>query len=143
MYKRQVKQLVESKNIVSKFSDKLSEKDEKLNKDALKNCKKTTKKIDTILALYFGKNDKRQGITSDPVVSVTERIGTALYYISTRQNGITDTEQILIKQAKTAIEDALKATNDFFENEWITFKSEMETIDLSPFKNLKTFELKN
>ena len=50
---------------------------------------------------------------------------------------------ILIKQAKTAIEDALKATNDFFENEWITFKSEMETIDLSPFKNLKTFELKN
>ena len=137
-----VKQLVESKNIVSEFSSSLSEKDKKLNKDALKSCKEIKEKIDTILALYFGTEDKRQGITSDPVVSITERIGTALYYISTRQNGITDTELTLIAQAKTAIDSALKSTNSFFENEWGTFKSEMEAIDLSPFKSLKTFEIK-
>ena len=137
-----VKQLVESKNIVSEFSSSLSEKDKKLNKDALKSCKEIKEKIDTILALYFGTEDKRQGITSDPVVSVTERIGTALYYISTRQNGITDTERTLIAQAKTAIDSALKSINSFFEDEWGTFKSVMEAIDLSPFKSLKTFEIK-
>ncbi len=137
-----VKQLVESKNIVSEFSSSLSEKDKKLNKDALKSCKEIKEKIDTILALYFGTEDKRQGITSDPVVSVTERIGTALYYISTRQNGITDTARTLIAQAKTAIDSALKSTNSFFEDEWGTFKSVMEAIDLSPFKSLKTFEIK-
>jgi photosystem II stability/assembly factor-like uncharacterized protein len=137
-----VKQLVESKNIVSEFSSSLSEKDKKLNKDALKSCKEIKEKIDTLLALYFGTEDKRQGITSDPVVSITERIGTALYYISTRQNGITDTERTLTAQAKTAIDSALKSTNSFFENEWGTFKSEMEAIDLSPFKSLKTFEIK-
>ena len=138
-----VKQLVESKKIVSEFSDKLSKKDKKLNKEALKNCKKINKKIDTILALYFGKDDKRQGITSDPVVSVTERIGTALYYTSTRQHGITDTERNLIEQAKTAIDSALKTTNSFFEDEWLTFQTEMEAKDLSPFKIIKTFKLKN
>jgi hypothetical protein len=138
-----VKQLVESKNIVSEFSDKLSKKDKKLNKEALKSCKEITKKIDTILALYFGKDDKRQGITSDPVVSVTERLGTASYYISTRQHGITDTEHSLMEQAKTAIDSALKTTNSFFEEEWLTFQTEMEAKDLSPFKTIKTFKLKN
>ena len=137
-----VKQLIESNEIVSELSDKLSEKDKELHKDALKNCKEITEKIDTILALYFGKEDKRQGITSDPVVSVTERIGTALYYIGTRQNGITDTEHSLIEHAKTAIDNALKTTNRFFEEDWVDFKTEMETKDLSPFKNIKTFELK-
>ena len=138
-----VKQLVESKNIVSEFSDKLNKKDKKINKEALKNCKEITKKLDTILALYFGKDDKRQGITSDPVVSVTERIGTASYYISTRQHGITDTEHSLVKQAKTAIDSALKTTNSFFEAEWLTFQTEMEAKDLSPFKTIETFKLKN
>ena len=138
-----VEQLVESKNIVSEFSDKLSKKDKKSNKDALKSCKKITKKIETILALYFGKDDKRQGITSDPVVSVTERIRTALYYISTRQNGITNTERSLTAQAKTAIDSALKTTNSFFEEEWLKFQTEMEAKNLSPFKTIETFKLKN
>ena len=120
----------------------MSKKHKELYKDALKNCKDITEKIDTILALYFGKEDKRQGITSDPVVSVAERIGTALYYIRTRQNGITDTERSLIEQAKTAIDSALKTTNRFFEEDWVDFETEMETIDLTPFKNIKTFELK-
>ena len=138
-----VKQLVESKDIVSEFSDKLSKKDKKLNKDALKSCKEITKKIDAILALYFGKDDKRQGITSDPEVSVIERIRTALYYISTRQNGITHTEHNLIAQAKTAIDSALKTTNSFFEEEWLKFQTEMESAKLSPFKTIETFQLKN
>ena len=137
-----VEQLVESKSIVSEFSDKLTEKNKKLNKDAIENCEKITKKIDTILALYFGKDDKRQGITSDPVVSVTERIGTASYYISTRQHGITDTEHSLMEQAKTAIDSALKKTNTFFEDEWFIFQTEMESKDLSPFKTMKIFKLK-
>ena len=138
-----VKQLVESKDIVSEFSEKLSKKDKKLNKDALKSCKEITKKIDAILALYFGKDDKRQGITSDPEVSVIERIRTALYYISTRQNGITHTEHNLIAQAKTAIDSALKTTNSFFEEEWLKFQTEMESAKLSPFKTIETFQLKN
>ena len=138
-----VKQLVESKKIVSEFSNTLKENNEKLNKDAIENCKEITKKIEAILALYFGKNDKRQGITSDPEVSVTERIGLASYYIGTRQHGVSKTEHQLIEHATTAIDDALKTTNSFFEDEWSTFKTEMEAVKLSPFKTIKTFKLKN
>ncbi len=138
-----VKQLVESKKIVSEFSNTLKENNEKLNKDAIENCKEITKKIEAILALYFGKNDKRQGITSDPEVSVTERIGLASYYIGTRQHGVSKTERQLIEHATTAIDDALKTTNSFFEDEWSTFKTEMEAVKLSPFKTIKTFKLKN
>ena len=131
--------------LISENETKKSEKDEnkKSNKDALKSCKEITKKIDTILALYFGRDDTRQGITSDPVVSVTERIGTALYYVSTRQHGITDTERGLIEQAKTAIDSALKTTNNFFEKQWVNFQTEMEAKDLSPFKTIDKFDLKN
>ena len=77
------------------------------------------------------------------MVSVTERIGTALYYTRTRQHGITDTERNLMEHAKTAIYSALKTTNSFFEDEWLTFQTEMEAKDLSPFKTIKTFKLKN
>ena len=136
-----VKQLVESNTIVSEFSEQLSKKDKTLHKDAIKSCEELTKKIDTILALYFGKEDKRQGITSDSEVSVIERIGTALSYIRSRKSGITATERSLIEHAKTAINKALETTNRFFENDWKDFKTEMETKDLSPFKTLKTFKL--
>jgi len=138
-----VKQLVESKKIVSEFSDKLTKNNKKLHKDAIKNCKEITKKIDTILALYFGKEDKRQGITNDPEVSVLERIGLASYYTGTRKNGISSTERTLIEHAKAAIRDALKTTNTFFEDEWPTFQIEMEAKELSPFEIIKTFKLKN
>ncbi|MBT7850534.1 MAG: hypothetical protein HN714_03295 [Formosa sp.] len=141
--RKAVKQLVESKNIVSEFSEKLSKKDKKLNKEALKKCKELTEKIDSLLALYFGKEDKRQGITSDPEVSVTERVGIASYYTSTRQNGITNTERSLIKHAKTAIESALEATNTFFTEEWGAFRTDMEAKELSPFKPVETFKIKN
>ena len=138
-----VKQLVESKKIASEFSSKLNENNKKLNKDAIENCKGITEKIDTILALYFGKDDKRQGITSDPEVSVSERIGLASYYIGTRQNGISKTERILIEHANTAVDEVLKTTNAFFEDEWSIFKTDMERTELSPFKTIETFKLKN
>ena len=128
---------------MSEFSDKLTKNNKKLHKDAIKNCKEITKKIDTILALYFGKEDKRQGITNDPEVSVLERIGLASYYTGTRKNGISSTERTLIEHAKAAIRDALKTTNTFFEDEWPTFQIEMEAKELSPFEIIKTFKLKN
>ena len=93
--------------------------------------------------LFFGKVDKRPGITSDPSVSILDRLGTASYYVSTRQNGLTSTENILIKNAKEALEKALETINSFFENEWNEFQSRIETLDLTPFKEIETIRLDN
>ena len=136
-----VKQLAESKKIVSKFLDRLTEKNKGDYAENVEKCNKIKEKIDAILALYFGKEDTRQGITNTPEVSVIDRYRTANYYIGTRQNGMTETEHILLKQAKEALSEALKSTNLFFETEWVDFKLKMENIKFTDFETIKTFKI--
>ena len=136
-----VKQLAESKKIVSKFLDRLTEKNKGDYAENVEKCNKIKEKIDAILALYFGKEDTRQGITNTPEVSVIDRYRTASYYIGTRQNGMTQTEHILLKQAKEALSEALKSTNLFFETEWVDFKLKMENIKFTDFETIKTFKI--
>ena len=136
-----VKQLAESKKIVSKFLDRLTEKNKGDYAENVEKCNKIKEKIDAILALYFGKEDTRQGITNTPEVSVIDRYRTASYYIGTRQNGMTETEHILLKQAKEALSEALKSTNLFFETEWVDFKLKMENIKFTDFETIKTFKI--
>ena len=136
-----VKQLAESKKIVSKFLDRLTEKNKGDYGENVEKCNKIKEKIDAILALYFGKEDTRQGITNTPEVSVIDRYRTASYYIGTRQNGMTETEHILLKQAKEALSEALKSTNLFFETEWVDFKLKMENIKFTDFETIKTFKI--
>ena len=136
-----VKQLAESKEIVSKFLDRLTEKNKGGYAENIEKCNEIAEEIDTVLALYFGKEDTRQGITNTPEVSVIDRYRTASYYIGTRQNGMTETEHILLKQAKEALSEALKSTNLFFETEWVDFKLKMENIEFTDFETIKTFKI--
>jgi len=136
-----VKQLVESKTIASDYSKKLAKEDKKKYKDQIKASKEIIKKLDKVLAIYLGKEDKRQGITSDPVVNVNQRIGNASFYSGTRPNGLTSTERILIQHAKESLKDALNKTNTFFNEEWKPYQTAMEKIDTSPFKEVKLFRL--
>ncbi|GAB1309501.1 hypothetical protein KH5_21840 [Urechidicola sp. KH5] len=137
-----VKQLVESKTIANDFTKKLKEIDKEKFKEQINSSKDIIKQIDSILALYIGKEDKRQGITKDPYVNVNQRISTAMSYVSSRQHGITATEEMLIKQAKEALEKVLITTNEFFESDWPSYQKNMESLDLNPFKEIKQFKLK-
>jgi len=136
-----VKQLVESKSIAVDYSKNLAKLDKKKYKDQIKYSKDIIKKIDTIIAIYLGKEDKRQGITSDPVINVNQRIGTANSYAGTRQSGLTSTENTLIKHAKDALNKALDKTNTFFNEEWKSYQSAMEELDTTPFKEVKSFNI--
>jgi len=138
-----VKQLVESKNVATEYQTALKKLDEKKYKDAIKESKNISKRIDEVIALYLGKIDKRQGITRNPEVTVMQRIGSANWYVSSRQTGLTDTERQLMSQAEDELKDALQKTNTFFTDEWKTYRSQMEQIDLKPFKETTTFQLKN
>ncbi|MBQ0732703.1 WD40/YVTN/BNR-like repeat-containing protein [Aquimarina celericrescens] len=136
-----VKQLVESKEIASKYQKELKELDKKKFKDQIKRSKDITKKIDSVIAIYIGKEDKRQGITRNPEVNVMQRMGTALRYVQSRQNGLTATENTLIQQAKEALQDALNKTNEFFIEDWKSYREEIEKLKASPFKETKSFNL--
>jgi photosystem II stability/assembly factor-like uncharacterized protein len=136
-----VKQMVESKNIAKELSKRLKDDDDKKYKEEISLTKKITKKIDSVIAIYIGKEDKRQGITRNPETNVMQRLGSAGWYSGSRPNGMTNTETLLMKHAKDALNEALRQTNSFFENEWKVYKTRLEQAKVSPFKDLKKFSL--
>lgn len=136
-----VKQLIESKNTAKDLSKKLKNDDAKKYKEEIDISKKISKKIDSIVALYIGKEDKRQGITRNPEINVMQRLGSAGWYSGSRPNGMTKTETLLMKHAKDALADALIQTNSFFEKEWMVYRTQLEKIQVSPFKDLSKFKV--
>lgn len=136
-----VEQLVESKTIAEDFEKRMQKEDKEKFKDELKSSKDIIKAIDDKIALFLGKEDDRQGITRNLEVTVMNRIRTASYYIGTRPNGITQTEEQLITQAKDELKDALGAVNTLYEEQWKPYEDKLKTIELSPFKEIKTFSI--
>ena len=134
-----VKQLIESKNSVKEISGKLSKTDKKKYASQIKSSKEITKKIDNLIALYLGKIDKRQGITRSPEITVNQRLGVAGRFIGSRFGKITKTETEQVNNFKDALKDALNKTNNFFTTDWKKYKSDVESIQISPFKKTKSF----
>jgi len=141
-----VEQLVESKNTASEFQKKMKEEaksssDKKMYEEEIKASKDIIKRVDSVIALYLGKEDDRQGITRNPEVTVTQRIRAASGYATSRPNGLTSTENRLLQQAENQLKETLQETNTFFTEEWIPYKATIEKVKLSPFKETKTFKL--
>ena len=136
-----VKQLVESKNIAEKYSIELKELDKEKYKEETKSSSDIAKKIDDLIALYLGKEDKRQGITRNPEITVMQRIGDASYYVGSRKSGITSTEKNLMQFAQEELQMALDKTNKFFSEDWKTYRTTIEKLEDSPFKETKTLKL--
>ncbi|KPM33134.1 Hypothetical protein I595_36 [Croceitalea dokdonensis DOKDO 023] len=136
-----VTQLVESKMVAEEYTKQLKTLDKDKFKAQIEASKDISKAIDTVIALYLGKEDKRQGITRNPEMTVMNRIRTASYYVATRKTGITQTEKDLIRYAKDELATALERTNTFFSEQWKPYRSSMEALDLSPFKTTKTFAI--
>ncbi len=136
-----VKQLVESKGIAEKFKKDLKLLDKEGYKDELKASTDIIKQIDGLLDMYLGKEDKRQGLIRNKDFYVSQRLNLATSYVQSRQTGITSTETILIKNAKSSLEDALIKTNTFFIDNWKHYEGIMEQLKMNPFKEIKSFKL--
>ncbi|OUR93429.1 hypothetical protein A9Q87_05215 [Flavobacteriales bacterium 34_180_T64] len=136
-----VKQLVESKTIAQNFQSDLKKLDKDAFKDPIEDSKTIIEKIDELIDIYLGKEDKRQGITSSSIVTVNDRINAAAFYANSRPSGLTSTETTLINHAKDAINSALNKTNAFFKNEWTAYQTKMKQLEASPFKEVKSFKL--
>lgn len=136
-----VSQLITSKNTAEELKKKMKKLDKEKYEKAIKRSDSIVKQIDSIVAIYLGKEDKRQGITRSNDPTVMSRIGTANWYSGSRPGGMTATENRLLEQAKTSLEAALQSTNAFFNQDWKAYQTEMETLDLSPFKKTEIFKL--
>ena len=131
--------MVESKNTANDFSKKLAKSDKKKYKSEIKASKDIAKKIEKLISMYLGTIDKRQGITRNPEVTVNQRYGMARRYLGARNGKITKTETELIKHFKDTLKETLSKTNDFFNKEWKAYKNKVESITISPFKEVKNF----
>ncbi|SNR42433.1 Uncharacterized protein SAMN04488009_1589 [Maribacter sedimenticola] len=136
-----VKQLVESKTVAEQFQKDLKKLDEKKYKEQIEASKDIIKQTDSVIALYLGKVDKRQGITRNKEITVMQRLQNARSYVGSRKNGMTATETQLINFAKQELGTALDKTNSFYTDDWAKYKAAMERLDLSPFKETKTFNI--
>ncbi|MFK8058723.1 MAG: WD40/YVTN/BNR-like repeat-containing protein [Polaribacter sp.] len=136
-----VKQLVESKNAATAMKSKLSKEDKKKYKNEIKSSSKIIKKIDSLIAMYLGTIDKRQGITRNPEITVNQRFGQAYYYTRSRFGTQTNTEKVLMNQFKEEFKKVVSKTNTFFNNEWISYKKSVENISISPFKETKIYSV--
>ncbi len=136
-----VKQLVESKNTTAELLKKLKKQDKNTFKINIEASEGMIKSIDSLVALYLGKEDKRQGIIRNPEMTVMKRIQTAERYISTSRNEFSQTEERLVQFAKNDLDQALKKTNEFYAVKWNEYKMAIDTLSLSPFKEVKSFEL--
>lgn len=132
------KQLAESRQTADGLQKDFTKSDKEKYKEEIQSSKDIIKKIDELLDLYFGKEDKRQGIVRSPLPNVTNRIFGASRYIRSRDGAVTETEQRLIGQAKDELNQALDKTNAFFETDWANYKNSVQDKLPSPFKEVET-----
>jgi hypothetical protein len=116
------------------MKNQLNKKDKKNYEKEIKSSTEIIKKIDTLIAKYLGTIDKRQGITRNPEITVSQRFNVARRYVSSRFGAQTSTEKTLIKHLKEALEKALKQTKTFLNSDWKKYRENCEKIKLSPFK---------
>ena len=133
-----VNQLRHSKETLANYKKRISKK---VNKTLIKQIDEASKEIDSIMNFFLGKEDKRQGIVRNPENSVVKRINSASRYIRSRPNGITETEEKLMKHALDDLKKALNQTNSFYDENWEELKTSIEAIELTEFKEIVRFEI--
>lgn len=136
-----VRQLAESKSTVQELRKRLKKLDKKGYENEIKASDLMIKSVDSVIALYLGKDDKRQGIIRNPEMTVMKRIQDAQRYIKTSRNAYGTTEKRLMQFAKQDLEQAIDKTNGFFSEKWVEYRTSIDALKLSPFKQLQSFEL--
>ncbi len=130
------KRILESKKIADEYIKKMGAKDKKAYEEQIKEAKAIKDSLNALLVPLIGEdNSKKQGIIRSPNPTVSSRIGNASYYVGSSLDAPGPTAQRLEKQAKQAVEAAIDKVNTFYNSQWKTFRSNMEKVEISPFKD--------
>jgi len=124
------------------YQKRIKKQDAKQYEALLKRCKEASDQLTGLIDLFLGKEDKRQGIVRNPEPTVMARIYGASRYVNSRPAGITSTEKTLIKHAKNQTAESLEKVNTFYQETWKGLQEEIESISLSEFETIQTFEIK-
>jgi hypothetical protein len=127
--------LRESKEIVSDFEKRMKEANRDDLKDAMDKTKAMKDSIDKVFDYILGAEDKRQGITSTEFPAPSSFINTALFYTNTSRDPLSERDNVVFKHAEDKTQSMLDKVNKFYQDQWPTYRSMMEKVNLSPFKD--------
>jgi hypothetical protein len=130
-----VDRLKESLDIVKDIQSDLKKKDKDGYKDQIALCKTTIDTLNAMLDVFLGKEDDRQGITRDNPNSVNNSYSTAFWYTSSALHAPGQTEQKLIAKFEQDLKKALDMVNGYYKEKWPEFRTTVESLDTSPFKD--------
>ncbi|MBO6522481.1 MAG: hypothetical protein JJ971_01525 [Balneolaceae bacterium] len=129
---REAKEIIELNERLIKSDSRSKEELEEVNEIT----KATKEKVDGLMNHVFGEPDERQGITSNPTVTVMNRLFGPLRYLGGDFDGPGATEENLLRLAKEAVDEAVSEIEHFVSTDWATYQTAIEAADLSPFKIL-------
>jgi photosystem II stability/assembly factor-like uncharacterized protein len=129
-----VKRLKESTSVVEDFEKKIKDLKRADLKDAETKTKAMKDSLTNVMDYIFGKEDKRQGLTrsNDSRLSF---IGRASGFISSATGPINETDRRVFTQAEGKINEILNRVNSFYDSQWKNYRSEMEKVNMSLFKD--------
>ncbi|MEQ8472183.1 MAG: hypothetical protein RIC35_13410 [Marinoscillum sp.] len=130
-----VEQLKEKIEVVEELIKRMKDKDEKSFEEEIKLSKTTKDTLNSLLDLYLGKVDERQGITADQPNTVSSHLSTAQFYLGNALHAPTSTEKALVAKFKEVMIKANEQVDNYMAEEWPTYKKKIQILDLSPFKD--------
>ncbi len=130
-----VDRLKESLDIAKGIQGDLKKKDKEGFKEQLELCKTTIDTLNTMLDVFLGKQDDRQGITRGNPNSVNNSYFSASRYTSNALHAPGVTENKLIKKFEEDLAEAMEMVNGYYKDKWPEFRSTVEDLDTSPFKD--------
>jgi photosystem II stability/assembly factor-like uncharacterized protein len=134
--------LLASKKIVEDFQKRLKDQNKESNekqskKDTLSVHSEILKKIEGLLDVMLGKEDKRQGITATEFPNTISYLYSATSYIDELLQKPGKTELTLVKNADQKLSKIIAEINTFYKTDWLKYRDTMEKTELSPFKELE------
>jgi hypothetical protein len=137
---RSVERLKASKTIVNNIKSRASKIDKESYKDLIKSSDSISKRIDGLIDEMLGKEDKRQGITASKDPTALSYLNKAMYYVGSLQSEPGSTEMRLIKNANSKLDPIIEEINNFYQIEWLNYRSLVENVKLSMFKDYETLK---
>jgi len=129
-----VDRLKESIKIAKSIQKDLKEKDKEGYKDQLELTQNTLDTLNSMLDIFLGEKDERQGITRNQPDNVNTYYATAYWYTSGGLHAPGVTETKLIKKFENELTKVLGMVNGYYAEEWPKFREAVEKLDTSPFK---------
>ena len=133
-------QIRESQEVCSKILTQLKD----LSGDNIDSLKKQTlsmqQKMQEIQDKIFGKTYHKQGRFSDNLMTVMKAYRNAAYAISSKDVAPGAQEEQLVAMAKKEIDNVVKDINEFYANDWKTYRQLVENTKLDLFKTYQPIE---